>query len=254
MLKAFWFLSSNFGDALNHYILSRLSRDGVAYIDVSDRDKKVVAIGSILNWCNENCIAWGPGLANRQDQVNPQAEIRAVRGPLSRQRALECGASVPEVYGDPALLLPLLYRPPSRKKFSLGIIPHYIDQAAVMHRYKAESKEIRIIDVLDTPERVIDEIVSCDRIVSSSLHGIIVAHAYHIPAAWLKFGEKIGGDDMKYVDYFLSVDCAINVPIACHDLPSPREILARAEHHFEQEFLINTSPLLGCCPFELVDL
>lgn len=49
------------------------------------------------------------------------------------------------------------------------------------------------------------EFLQCEKIVSSSLHGVIVAHAYNIPAVWQKFSEKVFGDDIKYQDYFESV-------------------------------------------------
>lgn len=183
MLNAFWLTSHNFGDNLNHYLLSRLAKGDVVFTEITDPAPKVVAIGSILNWCDQATMAWGPGLASHTDFVNPAADIRAVRGPRSWKRAVECGCKAPQVFGDPALLMPLVYRPPRRKTHALGLIPHYVDQKAVFERYGDESREVRLIDILDTPERVADAIAACDRVVASSLHGIIAAHAYGVPAA-----------------------------------------------------------------------
>ena len=253
MIRAFWCTNHNFGDNLNHYLLSRIAKGGVVFTNIDEPHRKIVAIGSILGWCNETTIAWGPGLFSRTDCVNPAVDIRAVRGPLSYKRACECGLKAPEIYGDPALLLPRVYRPPAvSKKYALGIVPHYIDQTFVMPRYAEASTEVRLIDILDTPEHVIDAIVNCERIVSSSLHAIIAAHAYGVPAAWVQFSEgKIVGDGLKYHDYFASVGCEVAGPVEGRDLPDPGELANRASRHFSLEPRIDIGPLLAACPFEL---
>ena len=52
-------------------------------------------------------------------------------------------------------------------------------------------------------EKVVDYIYSCDIILSSSLHGIIIADAYNIPNIWLdEFPLNEG--HFKFKDYFLS--------------------------------------------------
>ncbi|MNY25676.1 Polysaccharide pyruvyl transferase [compost metagenome] len=72
--------------------------------------------------------------------------------------------------------------------------------------YKEQSN-VLIIDLMTNDvESVTDLILQCRRIISSSLHGIIISQAYHIPAVWVKFSDNVFGDGIKYQDYFESVD------------------------------------------------
>ncbi|MFD1079906.1 polysaccharide pyruvyl transferase family protein, partial [Longispora fulva] len=54
-------------------------------------------------------------------------------------------------------------------------------------------------------EATTKEILECEKVLSTSLHGLIVAHAYGIPAVWVKMSDKIFGNDIKYADYLESV-------------------------------------------------
>jgi pyruvyltransferase len=54
----------------------------------------------------------------------------------------------------------------------------------------------------DDYRKFIDELCSCEKIISSSLHGIILAEAYGIPAVFL--GEKRDSEMFKYYDWYIS--------------------------------------------------
>ena len=224
-VPAFWMTSANFGDNCNLLLLAELSGCPVVFTAIDEPVRKVVAVGSILNWCDSHCVAWGPGLASASDCVNPHADIRATRGPLSRQRARECGNKSSPALGDPVLLLPKVFRPIVEKKYRLGIVPHYVDQLKVGRMAGNRWEETGVVNVFESPEKVVRAILSCERIVSSSLHGIIAAHAYGIPAQWVSFGGPIGGDGMKFRDYFESVGVKRAVAV---DLAGAEE-LARLE-------------------------
>jgi len=133
--------------------------------------------------------------------VNEQTRIRAVRGPISRWRALSCGAKCPPVYGDPAVLLPRFFSESVEPSRDIGYIPHYVDQ----WRVRESMPGAFVINTLSSVEAFVAAVRSCRRIVASALHGIIVAHAFGIPAAWVQWSDSIGGDGTKYRDYFASV-------------------------------------------------
>jgi hypothetical protein len=102
--------------------------------------------------------------------------------------------------------MPLFYNPSINKKYTLGFIPHYVDYHNVFNMYKND-KNVHVINLLNSNiEDVINQILSCNYIISSSLHGLIVADAYNIPNMWIKYDNKIKGDDTKFHDYFESVN------------------------------------------------
>ena len=162
-----------------------------------------VTAGSILAHVDNKSIVWGSGIIEYDTKV-ARATFLAVRGPKTRKNLILQNHNVPEVYGDPALLLPKYYSSKIPRKYKIGIIPHFVDYPLVSDWY-INSSEIKIINLLNNSvETVIDEIRSCEHIISSSLHGIIVSHAYGISAVWVKFSDKLFGDDIKFEDYFES--------------------------------------------------
>ncbi|MFC6858576.1 polysaccharide pyruvyl transferase family protein [Zunongwangia atlantica] len=200
----------NYGDLLSKYLIEKISGKKVKWVHPKKQawynynKKNFLGIGSILAHATKNSIVWGSGII---DQTHPieKADFRAVRGPKTRARLLELGFDCPEVYGDPALLLPEFYSPEVRKDYKIGIVPHYVDYREVKNKY-GKDPEVNVIDLLtDNIEKTTKEILKCEKIISSSLHGIIVAHAYDIPAAFIEVSNKIFGDGVKFQDYFLSV-------------------------------------------------
>jgi hypothetical protein len=208
----------NYGDVLGRYLVEKIAAKKVVFawpkkFSFFDFFSPIyVTIGSVLTHVNEKCVVWGSGIISREYPIK-NAKFLAVRGPQTRQFLLNQGYEVPAVYGDPALLLPRYFNPMVEKKYRYGIIPHYDDWSVVKDWY-LDRNDILIIDMMtnDVEAKTID-FLTCEKIVSSSLHGIIVAHAYGIPAVWQKFSDKPFGDDIKYQDYFESVGLAYYKPI-----------------------------------------
>lgn len=207
----------NYGDLLGKYLVEKISDKLVAFAwpkkwSVLDYFKPVyVTIGSVLTHVNHKCIVWGSGIISREYPVK-KAMFLAVRGPQTRKFLLEAGYEVPDKYGDPALLLPRYFAPKVEKKYKYGIVPHYNDYKVVSNWFE-NNTEMCLIDLMtNNIESKTIEFLQCEKIVSSSLHGIIVAHAYGIPAVWQKFSNKVFGDDIKYQDYFESVEMEFYQP------------------------------------------
>lgn len=230
--------SQNFGDELSPYLVKQISKKKIFHIPVL-KDRRhlltliakrfvtlkftefiiftkilfgtpyILSLGSILQFYKMNgAIVWGSGIIGRSEKTGTHS-YKAVRGPLTRQILLNSGhKNIPQVYGDPALILKKIYRPkPSSKKFKIGIIPHIIHFKNVINTFP-ENDQVLIIDLnTSNIHSVIDQICSCEVIFSSSLHGVIVPHTYGVPALWVDFSnEKLMGDNMKFEDYFLSVE------------------------------------------------
>lgn len=179
-------------------LLKRLITNNQSYSVAAPWQKPFFCIGSILRYASTDTIVWGSGFMNNYEKTKA-SKFYAVRGPLS---ARNLGLEDKIAYGDPALLLPLLYNTTKEKKYDIGIIPHYLEYDKVSELYSPRYKIINVIS--KAPLSVVDQILSCKFILSSSLHGIIIAHAYGIPAIWVKFGD-IGTDGFKFEDYFMSV-------------------------------------------------
>lgn len=200
----------NWGDVLNPVLFEYISGEKPTFIGIgnSSDTHRYFCIGSILPSYSPNAEIWGSGFMNEpwpdKKFVKPK-KIHAVRGPQTRQIYIDRGIACPEVYGDPALLLPRYYFPKVEKKYKLGIIPHYVDQDNKWVKWKGELPYVKVIDILSGVHNVVDEILSCEMIISSSLHGVIAADAYGIPNKWVEFSDKVGGGGFKFRDYFKSV-------------------------------------------------
>lgn len=260
-ISAVWCLSPNVGDALTPWLIRKLGLYGAAWVPPGYPAEHYVITGSVLNWSSKQSMVWGAGLASWKDEVCPEADIRAVRGPLSLMRAKSCGWAGPRfklAVGDPALLLPKLVKP-SPKKYAYGIIPHYVDVARFSYADdRAAERGAVVIDPLLPVEEFCGLVSSCERVVSSSLHGLIVADAYGVLSSWAKFGDGIGGDGMKYWDYLASVGRAtITDPPAYMDLRqiAVDEVLERLERPMSYtvadgvRILSMQRELIETCPF-----
>jgi pyruvyltransferase len=122
-------------------------------------------------------------------------DVRAVRGPRTRKFLLECNIKCPAIYGDPAIIMPEIYNPENIKKDrDYILIQHFAET-------KAETNLPTLNILTNNYKHFIDEICRSRVVISSSLHGIILAETYGVPAVWLKLNNM---DPVKYYDWYES--------------------------------------------------
>lgn len=184
----------NWGDQLNPFILSKMNQD---FEHADPKDAELVIIGSILEhlpygWRGTIC---GVGKLYQNNRIYlGDARVFALRGHLTL--AGVTGLKTTPVLGDPGLLVSR-FVPQPVAKHHLGILPHWRD-----HDLYRRFNQGHLIDPFQPPEKVIKEIASCKQLITSSLHGIIVADAFGIPRQAELFARaETEGGDFKYRDY-----------------------------------------------------
>jgi len=250
-INLFWqHKDGNFGDELSPYIVSKISGKKVKFSNSPTPTKVIyLAVGSILHhlaagmkWCE----IWGSGLMDQNHTLVSPKKIHAVRGPLTRQFLIRQGIDCPAIYGDPALLLPRLFNPKVEKKYRVGIVPHFIDQKDSWIKIQNAKDDVLIINVYDPIEKVIIDILSCKAILSSSLHGLIVADAYEIPSLWIKLSDKVKGKGFKFRDYLLSIGVEPYKPyypaIPYQDIDAPLRFVKKYKLKLNLDRLLESHP------------
>lgn len=263
----YWRIAPNFGDLLSPWLFERIV--GKAVEPISGRVRPVagfkllkfywrqyrrktppnyVAIGSIMSRVRDNSQVWGSGSFGTEQacQLNTRAKYFAVRGPLSRLLLLNAGAEVPEVYGDPALLCPLFFPDDVSKTHDIGLVLRWSEASWLQTQ---GDEHVKIIDLGSYDvEGTLRDILSCRNILSSSLHGLIIADAYGIPNAFLRSASPKGGQ-FKFLDYFASVD-KFRKSVVIPERQGLLDLTAVKDVQFDGRTInFEAEKLLAACPF-----
>ncbi len=217
-IPLFWWKEGgfvNFGDMLSLKLVERITNTPVRFYNKKPchQEKKLLALGSIFFFAYDDDIVWGSGIngktLHKKHYHFTNLDVRAVRGPLTRQFLLDhFDIEAPSIYGDPALLLPYLF-PEFRKKeepaFDYVIIPHYSEEKL----FRQLSYE-NVVYPTEPWDQVIEKILNSKFVISSALHGVIVAEAFGIPARLLRISEN--ESIFKYRDYYLGTNRSLFYP------------------------------------------
>ena len=200
--------SYNLGDSLGEVIIKfLLDKEGIDIDAEVSKTKFFNCVGTNIHGSYQDVTIWGSGIyppPGRADLFlwklsRRKLDVRAVRGPLTRKVLLDLGYNCPEVYGDPAILMPLIYDPKIEKRREKLIIPQFINEREFREKHP---DECMLSMNTNDYRHVIDEIVSSEIVYTSSLHGIILAETYGVPAVFFRGLPKF--KDFKYYDWYES--------------------------------------------------
>jgi pyruvyltransferase len=194
----------NFGDYLSKIIIEKVAE--VLNVDVNTKkinrykifahSHQLLAIGSIMHAAKNSATIWGSGINGKvlnYDLYPTNLDVRMVRGPLTRNILISKGISCPEIYGDPALLLSDFFKAGKvKKKYEYILIPNK-NEVALFESFS------NCVSPLEDWKFIVNKILQSKLVISSSLHGVIVAEPYGIPARhFMSYSEPI----FKYEDYY----------------------------------------------------
>lgn len=223
-IKMYYSKLQNMGDCLNELILEQCF--GCEAERRSFLEGEICGIGSCLGqytlhgtplmklqqWLNgirrPHVYVWGTGFINHSDAeghfFKKKMEFLAVRGELTRKNVERMtGKKLDIPMADAGILASELLLKMPKKRYEVGIVPHICDlKDPAVEELLSKYENAKLINVKDDPLQVVKEIAQCETIISSSLHGLIVADSFHIPNMYLIFGDRLLGDGYKFEDYY----------------------------------------------------
>ena len=163
-----------------------------------------MCIGSTAHFIRRDDIVCGIG--SRGNEIPPPSKapctILGLRGPVSMQHFKEAGHDVSNVrfLMDPGLAIRFMIEDsigPERERAIF--IPHYRER----NRYRLHlPRGIEFVDIDNSPMRVAYEILRSTLVYTSSLHGLVFAHALHRPCVLIAPEHE---SLTKYIDHVASV-------------------------------------------------
>ena len=178
----------NFGDQLTRALLERYGKP-VSW--AAPDEAELFGCGSIAESIPAGFAGTviGAGYMWRKSRGDlTGANVLALRGKLTARAAQR-----PDVLlADLGLLaVDLIGRRSSRRRYSIGTVRHFVDRRPAMGVS---------IDPLAEPAQVVETAASCIRIVSSSLHGIVLADSLGLASMYDPHPGVLGAG-FKFADY-----------------------------------------------------
>jgi len=221
----------NFGDLLSITLLNDMFGVKKVVHETSVQRADMIAIGSIFQklikdkpkqltlkgylkkyyrmYSNPKIEVFGTGFIRDQDingvELIRRLNIIALRGVYTKQKLDSISGKKNKItLGDPGLLCKeLIDTTKIKKKFKLGIVPHYADKKSkFIYELEKSNSGSKIIDIQQEPYAFLREISQCEMILSSAMHGLIASDSLNIPNLRLIVSDNLAGGDFKFNDYY----------------------------------------------------
>ena len=263
---------NNFGDEIGPLVSKKLVEDhfnckgdSLPVWDLAKgRPRKgtcLFSLGSIFHMVKDGDHVWGTGVNPYwQRQVPGNLNIHAVRGPYTEGFLKARGVIKESVgHGDPGLLL---YDPgytisasiDRGSKHRFCFVAHaqdkdIVNQLAIQKDQLSQHPDIHVIHAQAHLPQVVESLLTCSHVASTSLHGLILADAFGIPSRWFQFSksktEETEGH-FKYQDYYSTIGRDNATPLEnfedVFNTSTYWEILAEERRHNFVQTLKSTFP------------
>lgn len=217
-----WNGVNNLSNQLNYLVMKGLK---IKHMNTHFSRCNFIAVGSLLDQfflarddmpkSQQPVKVWGSGFLAYPQEVNapnpaPEQfiapmEIYALRGKLSQERCAKIlGKELGDIaLGDPGLLAGRFFEYKSvAKKYDVGFIPHHSELAGFGASLRSLKKYTStVIDSTQNMSDVLRQIAACRAIVSSGLHGLVVADSFNIPNRRMILSRAPVVSDFKFNDY-----------------------------------------------------
>jgi len=174
---------TNFGDILTPFILSKFSIN----VRYEKKNPQIIGVGSLIHMLPKDTDAYlfSTGLMYPVEEYYFKKDPIALRGRLTMRQFTKNDLSNCAI-GDGGLILETIYKPRiPRVKYKLGIFPNYADIVNMrddpIEKFDIFTKnpyDVLLIDPRNYVETVLDQVYSCENIITSSLHGAVSSDSY----------------------------------------------------------------------------
>ncbi|WP_289281968.1 MULTISPECIES: polysaccharide pyruvyl transferase family protein [unclassified Methylophaga] len=204
---------ANFGDAINPWFWSN-------YIDApfnDDCDQLFVGIGTLINdklplsnYNSINIMGSGAGYGESIPQPTKSWTIHCVRGPLT---AKALGVEQKLAIADPAILISDILGLDNigdKRTMRVGFMPHHSIDSPRLKKV-VEATGVSYISPLGQAMSVISQVNSCERLITSAMHGAILADSLRVP--WFPVKNSALILDFKWEDWAQSMGLNIKLEL-----------------------------------------
>lgn len=236
----------NFGDEITREIIASVFGRRTEWTPANECE--MIGAGSIIEEVTQNKgsnrpFLWTSGFIQAGDLTisDKDYKIIGVRGKQSRARVTTANKEV--TIGDAGLLASYLLNNKPVKKYRLGILPHYVDaHLDTIQRFK-DDPTVRIIDATAPCRQVVREIAECDALLSSSLHGLIVADSVGTPNLHFKLSDNLKGGAYKFQDFYSIFEDPSRYTIVTPNTIAQMDTSATAEYVIKSYHSVPTDEL-----------